>query len=143
MVKNKLLSVIPLMIPLVRLILALVSVNAHAKDVPLEPSELFNLACHWGHRGTTTTSLCITHEGLRSRGWVMGLLSLVVDFLGPVNTIQISAKVLKGQHMLDEHHNERGIWEGEPFDHSIRLNQNWWHTREQMQGEVPGNRGSC
>src|SRR3954471_14285726 len=114
MVKNKLLSVIPLMIPAVRLILALVRVNAHAKDVPLEPSELFNLTCHWGHRGTTTTSPCITHEGLRGSGRVMGLLSLVVYFLGLVNTIQISAKILKGQHMLDEHHNERSIWDREP-----------------------------
>src|SRR4051812_290617 len=109
MVKNKLLSVSPLMAPLVLLILALVSVNAHAKDVLLEPSELFNFAFHWGHRGPTTTSPCITHEGLRGSGRVMGLLSLVVDFLGLVNTIQISAKVLKGQHMLDEHHNERII----------------------------------
>src|SRR4051812_9656092 len=41
MVKNKLLSVIPLMIPLVRLILALVSVNAHAKCNLASPSRLF------------------------------------------------------------------------------------------------------
>src|SRR4051812_18695616 len=82
MVKNKLLSVSPLMAPPVLLILALVSVNTHAKDVLLEPSDLFNLACHWGHCGTTTTSPCITHEGLRGSGRVMGLLSFVVDFLG-------------------------------------------------------------
>src|SRR3954471_2819541 len=120
MVKNKLLSVIPLIIPAVCLILALVRVNAHAKDVPLEPSELLNLACHWGHRGKTTTSPCITHEGLRGSGRVMGLLSLVVDFLGLVNPIKSSAKVLMGQHMLDDHHNERSIRNREHVDHSIR-----------------------
>ena len=96
MVKNKMLSVIPLMIPALRLILALVRVNAHENNVPLEPSEMLNLACHWGHRGTTTTRPCITHEGLRSSGKVMGLLSLVVDFLGLMNTIHSSAKLLMG-----------------------------------------------
>ena len=62
MVENDLLGVGHLMDPPVRIILALVSIYAHAKDVPLEPIELLDLACHWGHRGTTTTSPCITHE---------------------------------------------------------------------------------
>src|SRR3954462_2436096 len=119
MVENELLCVIPRMIPAVSLILALVSVNAHAKDVSLEPSELLHLACHWGHRGTTTTSPSITHEGLRGSGRVRGLLSLVIDFLGLVNSIQSSAKILMWQHMLDEHHNERSIRNREPIDHSI------------------------
>src|SRR3954470_9371695 len=88
MVEDKLMRVIPLMIPTVRLILALVNVNTHAKNVPLEPSKLLDLACHWGHRGTTTTRPSMMHEGLRGSGRVMGLLSLVVDFLGLVKTIQ-------------------------------------------------------
>src|SRR3954470_24717848 len=120
MVEDKLMRVIPLMIPAVCLILALVNVNTHAKNVPLEPIKLLYLTCHWGHRGTTTTSPSITHEGLRGSGGVMSLLSLVVDFLGLMNTIQSSAKILMGQHMLDEHHYERSIRNREPVDHSIR-----------------------
>src|SRR4051812_12913057 len=100
MVENKLLRVIPLMIPAVRLILALVNANAHAQNVLLEPGKLLNLACHWGHRGTTTTGPSITLEGLRGSGRVMSLLRLVVDFLGLMNTIQSSAKLLMGNIFL-------------------------------------------
>ena len=107
----------------ISIILTPANVISHAQDIPLEPVQFLQLGCNgWNPGRFSATATCITHErasGSRSGVGTVAHKAFLIHFLVGVRLHSMVAEFFT-HSVLDHHHDEGAIWDGDPFDHGLK-----------------------